>query len=185
MTKHSCNQYSWIHRISWISKQDYQALKKVKLLEFWYDMMFKILIIGMNDDSDKKEKDFNLLHVLYKFIFDILKRYHLRVDLIKNLSFFGSIASLNLHWYFKAYLINILNILSTYKNFLNFFISIDRCLFEINSFIIQALPSEDINEGEIGLSSIFRDMMRISKMDKVQLKLPRIREQNPLNSIEL
>lgn len=47
------------------------------------------------------------------------------------------------------------------------------------------MPSENINDGEIGLSSILRDMMRISEMDKVELKLPLIKEKNPLNAVEL
>lgn len=47
------------------------------------------------------------------------------------------------------------------------------------------MPFENINDGEIGLSSILRDMMRISEMDKVELKLPLIKEKNPLNAVEL
>ena len=42
---------------------------------------------------------------------------------------------------------------------------------EIKGFIVQVEELKDINEGNIGISSLFRSMMEISKIDKVFLKL--------------
>ena len=56
---------------------------------------------------------------------------------------------------------------------------------DINGFIVAAESLPDIEQGKIGLSKFQREAFEISKTDVIPLKVAKIEDKNPLNSIDL
>ena len=64
-------------------------------------------------------------------------------------------------------------------------ISTESIIVKAGSFVIKAKPLEAIETGFIGASSFLREMLQISKLDKVLIQLAVITEMNPINEVNL
>lgn len=56
---------------------------------------------------------------------------------------------------------------------------------DIKGFVLTAASLETITDDSVGVSSFQRDMMMISKLDELELKVARLKDLNPLNQVEL
>ena len=56
---------------------------------------------------------------------------------------------------------------------------------DLKGFILRASQLEKLGDGQAGLNSFQREMAQISKLDTFEVKPAKIRDHNPLNSIEL
>jgi hypothetical protein len=56
---------------------------------------------------------------------------------------------------------------------------------ELNGFIVKADKLKEIPSGSVGLSKFHRDAMAISKHDELTIRIAKILDKNPLNSIDL
>ena len=56
---------------------------------------------------------------------------------------------------------------------------------EIKGFVLRAEKLDAISDGEVGLSSFFRESLRVSKLDELVLRPFATRELNPLDRVEV
>ena len=56
---------------------------------------------------------------------------------------------------------------------------------KINSFILTAEPLEGIESGTFGASSFHREMLQVSKLDKIAIAIAQIKDMNPLGEISV
>ena len=56
---------------------------------------------------------------------------------------------------------------------------------EIKGFILRADKLKDIPQGEVGLSKFMRESIEIAKSERFEVTPAKIRDKNPLNSVEL
>lgn len=58
-------------------------------------------------------------------------------------------------------------------------------MLKVNNFILKAEPLDAIGSGSLGASAFHREMLQLSKLDKVALSVAKITDMNPLGEIQL
>lgn len=64
-------------------------------------------------------------------------------------------------------------------------ISKESIIVKAGNFMIKAQPLDAIQTGFVGASSFLREMLQISKLDKVVVQLAVITDMNPINEVNL
>ena len=55
----------------------------------------------------------------------------------------------------------------------------------MNQFILRAEALDQIEQGHFGASSFQREMLQVSKIDKIAINVIRLNDQNPLSEINM
>ena len=59
----------------------------------------------------------------------------------------------------------------------------DSILVQIQAFILRALPLEELEPSQVAMNSKHREMLMLSMLDEVSIKIANVQDLNPLNEI--